>query len=122
MLADRWEYPRRVLRHMLTVRTADGIPVVCQEAFFRDYLDDLSVENPSTRYGTAEEMAAWAFNDDDSCCDTMHHFACTICQSYRLMVGAFSYAYLPDWMCAQPSPAFGDPSIPAWDRFGRRVV
>jgi hypothetical protein len=48
--------------------------------------------------------------------------SCSITSSYRVMVGAFSYGYHPDWLCVPPSPLLGHPRFSAYDRHGRQVV
>ncbi|PTX96577.1 hypothetical protein DB354_07935 [Opitutus sp. ER46] len=106
---------------MLTAQTETGAPVVCAEALLREILDDISVRHDGCAT-TPADLMAWAFRRGEDCTDDPHCLCFDIWQSYRVMVGAFSYGYHPDWLCAAPSPALGSPKFPAWDRNGRRIV
>ncbi len=108
---------------MLTLMRTDGVPVVCRAAYFRDLMDDLEAYGNPVRSTGPDIITRWALVDDTTaCCETMHFFSCIVLQSYRVMVGAFSWGYHPDWLCALPSKALGHPQLPAWDRFGKRIV
>ena len=64
--------------------------------------------------GDPAEIAAWAMGEGEGMGSEPQRLCCKIDVAYRIMVGAFSLGYHPDWLCVPPSARYGHPRFPAW--------
>jgi hypothetical protein len=93
----------------------------CPTPFSHQFVDDLGA-GMMCYHGDPREIAAWAMGTGEGMGSEPHRLSACITQSYRIMVGTFSYGFHPDWLCVSPSPRLGHPRFPAYDRHGRQVV
>src|SRR5947209_6430837 len=118
MFRDPYAHERATFRHLVTVKTPDGLPVVCRETLGRALADDLGAKSslfhtsPSELLAIADGLEPEAFSDEPL---LLCH---QIWQTYRVLVGAFDYGYQPDWLCTPPSPIWAAAGIRAFDREG----
>lgn len=118
---DRWAYERALLRYLLTLRTPSGLPAICGAALLADFVDEISTRQ-SVHSASVKGLEAWAFGLSEEHGDSPHCLCFMVWQSYRVLVGAHSFGYHPDWLCVPPGPQWGSPQFPAWNRAGRKVV
>ncbi len=109
-----------LLTHLLSLRTADGRPVVHGPGLLAEMCED----PPRETFGiTVEELAAFLAGSPD---DMATASATTLVLSgrvnfaYRIVVGAVTPPYRVDWLCATASRDFLSPRWPAF-RNGRRL-
>jgi hypothetical protein len=118
---DRNRYERRILQHMLEVRTERRTPVVCGDVMLREFIEDISAITPYYR-ADPDDIRRWAIGRSEDAGSEPQRLCCEIHRAYLVMVGAFSFGYHPDWLRELPSPRWGDARFPAWTADGRRVL
>lgn len=118
---DQHVYPRAMLRHMLTLKQDNGLPVVWPETLLRQFVEDIGTDS-RTYSGDPTDVEAWAMEAGGGMGSEPHRLACHIDLAYRIMVGAMPVSYQPDWLCVAPSPRLGSGRFPAWTQSGRKVV